>query len=120
MSKAPGWMNSAQNNKTGNTVGTVAEVTQKRKKPGPKKSVVLRKNRIIKISDNRSNDIDTLEAKLKNLGIPLTRGRSETIELALSVLNSMIENPDKSLNGEQWINYVKEITGQEDKDSSDM
>ncbi|GEK15864.1 hypothetical protein [Aliivibrio fischeri] len=37
MSKQPDWMKRAQDNKTGNTVGTASLMLNQRNKPGPKK-----------------------------------------------------------------------------------
>ena len=86
MSKPPEWLNKANQNKTGNTVGVPAEVNQLRAKPGPKKSLVPRKTVGLKFSAKCNADIDTLEQQLKLSGFDITRGRSEAVEVAVGVL----------------------------------
>ncbi len=93
MSKQPEWMKRAQDNKIGNTVGTASLMLNSRNKPGPKKAQVERKSTGFKISNRRSMDIDRLEMALKLEGLLLTRGRSETIELAVLTVLNLLEQP---------------------------
>lgn len=113
MSKAPDWLNKANQNKTGNTVGNVAEVGQIRNKPGPKKSVVARKSVGLKFSENRNEDISKLENLLKQHGFELTRGRSEAVEVAVSVLLKIIETADEF---SEWNDFLEKTIGQEERD----
>lgn len=113
MSKAPAWLDKANQNKTGNTVGSVAEAGQVRNKPGPKKSVVARKSVGLKFSDSRNDDISKLENMLKRHGFELTRGRSEAVEVAVSVLLKIIETSNEFL---EWNDFLKDIIGKEERD----
>ncbi|EIO4564132.1 hypothetical protein LQM11_004784 [Vibrio parahaemolyticus] len=113
MSKAPAWLDKANQNKAGNTVGNVAEVGQIRNKPGPKKSVVARKSVGLKFSDNRNDDISKLENLLKQHGFELTRGRSEAVEVAVSVLLKIIDSSDEF---SEWNDFLENTIGKEERD----
>lgn len=112
MSKAPAWLDKANQNKVGNTVGNVAEVGQIRNKPGPKKSVVARKSVGFKFSDNRNDDISKLENLLKQHGFELTRGRSEAVEVAVSVLLKIIDSSDEF---SEWNDFLEDTIGKEER-----
>ena len=111
MSKTPSWMNSAQENKIGNTVGTPQSTNIHRNKPGPKEAKVERKSVGFKISNVRNGDIDKLEIALKSAGLPLTRGRSETVELAVSILLHLLSQPE---NKEQIVDLLSKNIANED------
>lgn len=113
MSKAPAWLDKANQNKTGNTVGNAAEVSQVRNKPGPKKSLVDRKSVGLKFSDVRNNDISKLETLLKQNGYAISRGRSEAVEVAVSVLLEIF-NSKESMS--QWNDFIAETIGKEERD----
>ncbi|HFQ5013271.1 hypothetical protein [Vibrio vulnificus] len=113
MSKAPAWLDKANQNKTGNTVGNVAEVGQIRNKPGPKKSVVVRKTVGLKFSDLRNDDISKLESLLKQHDFELTRGRSEAVEIAVSVLLKIIDTSNEL---SEWKSFLEETIGKEERD----
>lgn len=110
MSKPPEWLNKANQNKIGNTVGVPAEVNQVRAKPGPKKSLVVRKTVGLKFSEKRNSDIDILEQKLKLAGFDLTRGRSEAVEVAVGVLLQLLSE-DETL---ELNEFIKNFVGNED------
>ena len=111
MSKQPDWMKRAQDNKTGNTVGTASLMLNQRNKPGPKKAKIERKNVGFKISKRRNIDIDRLEIALKLEGLLLTRGRSETIELAVLTVLDLLEQPKEKM---LVIDLLKRNLGLED------
>lgn len=112
MSKAPAWLDKANHNKTGNTVGNAAEVNQIRNKPGPKKALVDRKSVGLKFSEVRNDDISKLETILKQNGYTITRGRSEAVEVAVSVLLEMFETKESI---SQWSDFITETIGKEER-----
>ncbi|HAS6641306.1 hypothetical protein AABD46_24760 (plasmid) [Vibrio parahaemolyticus] len=113
MSKAPAWLDKANQNKTGNTVGNAAEVGQVRSKPGPKKALVERKSVGLKFSAARNDEISKLETLLKQNGYAISRGRSEAVEVAVSVLLQVFENKE---NIALWDGFITETIGKEERD----
>ena len=113
MSKAPAWLDKANQNKTGNTVGNAAEASQVRSKPGPKKSLVDRKSVGLKFSGVRNTDISKLETLLKQNGYAISRGRSEAVEVAVSVLLEIFDNKESM---SQWNDFITETIGKEERD----
>lgn len=89
MTNIPSWMNSAHENKQGNIVSD-----KKKSKPGPQKSDIKRKNVGFKISEERNKEIDKLKKLLEQESLQITRGRSEAVELAVSVVIDLLHESE--------------------------
>ena len=121
MSKGPSWLDKASNNNTGNKVGDKSPAqetasTDTRKKPGRKKSAVKRKQVMMSFSDNTLSNIERLELILKLNDIQITRGRSETAELAVRAVLAMLNMKDESYKS-TILNYMSMTVGEEDNDA---
>jgi sporulation protein YlmC with PRC-barrel domain len=109
--KKPEWIIKATNNQTGKKLGEVSHVEPK-KKAGRKKSKIVRKQQMISISEYQSQKLSNLEGLLKSQGFKLSRGKSETVELALVVLDAMLKNDKYNI---QIKSIVKDYIGYEEK-----
>ena len=99
MSKSPDWATKAKLNTIGKSLGEVSHletvVVQPSKKPGRKKSRVERKTQaLLNFSEYQNDKLDTLVLKLKLAGVKVKRGRSETVELALALVETMLKTDE--------------------------
>ncbi len=99
MSKAPAWAGVAQQNSVGKKLGEeshpVSAPVKQAKKAGRPKSLIQRKKVLLNMSEAQDLNLTILEGQLKSARVPISRGRSETVELALSLLGVMLHSEDK-------------------------
>ncbi|AQS39755.1 hypothetical protein Sps_04672 [Shewanella psychrophila] len=109
MSKAPNWLDKAETNTSGNTVGDDSTlILSKKLKPGRKPSLIKRKVVGISISDKQKEILDDLEFQLKVNGINLTRGKSESAELAINLLCMILKNHPEGT--DRWVTkYLRDM-----------
>ena len=115
MSKSPNWADKAKSNTIGklldetkNTGSKVAKAPSKagRKKVGRKKSKVQRHQALLKFSEYQNYKLNNLELRLKLGGVKISRGRSETVELALALVDTMLKTDEV-----KTLNILKDFVG---------
>lgn len=94
MSKSPDWADKAKTNTIGNSLGEPSHAVSEAKKVGRKKSRIKRKQALLNFSEYQNGKLNTLELKLKLAGVKISRGRSETVELALALVETMLKTDE--------------------------
>lgn len=110
MTQSPAWAAIAQQNTVGKQLGE--ESHSQGKKTGRPKSLILRKKILLNISEEQSSKLTQLEGQLKAINIGITRGRSETMELALALLEVMLHSPEQR---PYAISVLTDSVGQEER-----
>ncbi len=79
------------------------------KKSGRPKSIIKRKQTMFSLSEYQLEKLSRVEGKLKAEGVKIKRGRSETLELALALMDMMLSEETRKKQAlvvvEQYHNY---------------
>ncbi|MGI2049926.1 hypothetical protein [Shewanella oncorhynchi] len=116
MAQAPSWAATAQQNTVGKKLGEeshpVKPPVQQAKKAGRPRSLIERKKVLLNMSEAQNERLTRIEGQLKAAGIGVTRGRSETVELALALLEVMLHSEEQR---PYAMTILKDSVGQEER-----
>lgn len=105
--KTPEWMDRKLTMKTveGNKIGTKTH----KQKSGRKKSIVSRSSLMMVTSKWQASQFKKLEIALITNGIDISRGRSQTLELAASYLMHVLSDEEKKKNALYWLSEINNL-----------
>lgn len=116
MAQAPSWAGKAQQNTVGKQLGEESHPVKPQVKPtrkaGRPKSPIERKKVLLNMSEAQNEKLTVLEGQLKAAGVGITRGRSETVELALALLEVMLHSEDQR---PYAMSVLKDSAGKEER-----
>lgn len=92
----------AEASKANSKIGETSHPKLK-KKAGRKKSLVERKSLMLSTSDFQAKQIKQLEISMTMNGLELKRGRSETVELAVTYLLNELKNEETNRGAVAWL-----------------